>query len=532
MQAALEGEVKQQQTQKETQGTRASAQMLRTELQDYANNPSLSGTIRCQTRPGLARFRYSSLLHSSPVQLGDAFEFNLRGSGLSPVASRLLSLPTGSVTVATVENTRILGRLQASPSNATRRGGQSQRPTRAVLVINPLLSHPVCYSASISDPVTEGSGSPNNSGDNQASKEGKGKSLSNADFRAKFGLVEKKAEPVPVADLNTCHPALLRSKTTVKSSKRGGERKGRNKKLSDPASKQLYAQMVETNDTAGLLPGDLVSFLLGRYTAEPSSLHALATKLAPKLGTVLSLSGRGGAIQSHGATSKDFTFQSNVVVDGLTLEQGDTVEVLECGIRSGSHDIRHGPTRFATSVRLVKRASGAGGSDSKAPVRTRRVFKSKGQLERERTGQAPIRFRPRHSKHPQDPNSVGFQRDRVSIGYFPAEIAAAKAAKAAAEELEKKSNEISSSSSVNGANAESTENKQNANGNTTNNTSRSRHNKGNGKQRNSRNQRNKDRDNHQAQEASQKPVLEVTAIAKPPKRLSAQATDFTPPGAL
>jgi len=48
MQAALEGEAKQQQTQKETQGTRAGAQMLMTELQDYANNPSLSASARTE----------------------------------------------------------------------------------------------------------------------------------------------------------------------------------------------------------------------------------------------------------------------------------------------------------------------------------------------------------------------------------------------------------------------------------------------------------------------------------------------------
>ena len=48
MQAALEGEAKQQQTQEETQGTRAGAQMLMTELQDYANNPSLSVSARTE----------------------------------------------------------------------------------------------------------------------------------------------------------------------------------------------------------------------------------------------------------------------------------------------------------------------------------------------------------------------------------------------------------------------------------------------------------------------------------------------------
>ena len=48
MQAALEGEVKQQQTQEETQGTRAGAQMLMTELQNYANNPSLSASARTE----------------------------------------------------------------------------------------------------------------------------------------------------------------------------------------------------------------------------------------------------------------------------------------------------------------------------------------------------------------------------------------------------------------------------------------------------------------------------------------------------
>jgi hypothetical protein len=61
MQAALAGEVKQQQTQKETQGTRAGAQMLMTELQDYANNPSL---------PASARTEASNLLKAA-AQAGD-----------------------------------------------------------------------------------------------------------------------------------------------------------------------------------------------------------------------------------------------------------------------------------------------------------------------------------------------------------------------------------------------------------------------------------------------------------------------------
>lgn len=61
MQAALAGEVKQQQTQEETQGTRAGAQMLMTELQDYANNPSL---------PDSARTEASNLLKAA-AQAGD-----------------------------------------------------------------------------------------------------------------------------------------------------------------------------------------------------------------------------------------------------------------------------------------------------------------------------------------------------------------------------------------------------------------------------------------------------------------------------
>ena len=49
MQAALAGEVKQQQTQEETQGTRAGAQMLMTELQDYASDPTIPEPLRRQS---------------------------------------------------------------------------------------------------------------------------------------------------------------------------------------------------------------------------------------------------------------------------------------------------------------------------------------------------------------------------------------------------------------------------------------------------------------------------------------------------
>ena len=49
MQAALEGEVKQQQTQKEIQETRAGAQMLMTELQDYASDSAIPEPLRRQS---------------------------------------------------------------------------------------------------------------------------------------------------------------------------------------------------------------------------------------------------------------------------------------------------------------------------------------------------------------------------------------------------------------------------------------------------------------------------------------------------
>jgi hypothetical protein len=48
MQAAIAGEKQQQQAQEKTQETRAGAQMLMTELQDYANNPSLPASVRTE----------------------------------------------------------------------------------------------------------------------------------------------------------------------------------------------------------------------------------------------------------------------------------------------------------------------------------------------------------------------------------------------------------------------------------------------------------------------------------------------------
>ena len=61
MQAATTGEEKQRKAQEQIQGTRAGAQMLMSELQDYANNPSL---------PASARTEASNLLKAA-AQAGD-----------------------------------------------------------------------------------------------------------------------------------------------------------------------------------------------------------------------------------------------------------------------------------------------------------------------------------------------------------------------------------------------------------------------------------------------------------------------------
>ena len=100
MQAALAGEVKQQQTQEETQGTRAGAQMLMTELQDYANNPSLPASARTEAsnllKAAATAGDRAGLLEPRVQQLRTRLNETAKPVSLSPGAA-LVSPATGEV---------------------------------------------------------------------------------------------------------------------------------------------------------------------------------------------------------------------------------------------------------------------------------------------------------------------------------------------------------------------------------------------------------------------------------------------------
>jgi hypothetical protein len=91
MQAAVAGEKQQQQVQEKTQETRAGAQMLMSELQDYASNPSL---------PDSARTEASNLLKAA-AQAGDrAGLLEPRVQQLRTRLNKTVSIPAGGALIS------------------------------------------------------------------------------------------------------------------------------------------------------------------------------------------------------------------------------------------------------------------------------------------------------------------------------------------------------------------------------------------------------------------------------------------------
>ena len=91
MQAAVAGEKQQQQVQEKTQETRAGAQMLMSELQDYASNPSL---------PNSARTEASNLLKAA-AQAGDrAGLLEPRVQQLRTRLNKTVSIPAGGALIS------------------------------------------------------------------------------------------------------------------------------------------------------------------------------------------------------------------------------------------------------------------------------------------------------------------------------------------------------------------------------------------------------------------------------------------------
>ncbi len=348
-----------------------------------------TGTLRSERHPGLLRFRGQQLFDPLVgLSVGDSVEFNVRAGG--QFVSRVALLPRNSVQIISVESQRVVGRISFV---------KNKKDSRAeALVLHASVMHPVCFAPSETQQGTA------YVTDVKTSATESKPVLTNADFRAQFGLAEVKKDdsrPLPTLDSSRWHAAYV--VPMVHGSK------------SNFAIATVGDDSFAMNLSKGLIAGDLVTFQLARYSAEPAVMLCHDVSLNPKRGIVVNISSKGGAIASTSSLTgtKDFIFVSSSVEDGISLELGDTVDILECAMRTSGHDIREPVLRHANKIRLVSRAI------PEVP-QERKQFKTEAQKEREKAGKAPVIFRPRYAQQAPSDGFIGFARVRPFLGYFPA----------------------------------------------------------------------------------------------------------------